>query len=157
MRQNNTTLSPTGVWKWKQYFLCTHYQWADGRCALSVKTIFFLARMPILNSIHTCYCLYNNSFIHQWPYSPLLGPGLFFSFIIFFTQSVVLLGRGISPSQGGYLHTGEHKHRTNAETSMPWVGFEPTIPAFERAKTVHASDRAATVTGACIIILLFIY
>jgi hypothetical protein len=27
------------------------------------------------------------------------------------------------------------------------MGFEPTIPASERAKTVHASDRAATVTG----------
>jgi hypothetical protein len=27
---------------------------------------------------------------------------------------------------------------------MPWVGFERTIPAFERAKTVHALDRAAT-------------
>jgi hypothetical protein len=24
------------------------------------------------------------------------------------------------------------------------VGFEPTIPAFERAKTVHALDRVAT-------------
>jgi hypothetical protein len=30
---------------------------------------------------------------------------------------------------------------------MPWVEFEPTIPAFERAKTVHALDRAATVIG----------
>jgi hypothetical protein len=30
---------------------------------------------------------------------------------------------------------------------MPSVGFEPTIPVFERAKTVHALDRAATVTG----------
>jgi hypothetical protein len=30
---------------------------------------------------------------------------------------------------------------------MPCVGFEPTIPASERAKTVHALDRAATVTG----------
>jgi hypothetical protein len=30
---------------------------------------------------------------------------------------------------------------------MPWVGFEPTIPVFERAKTVHALDRAATVIG----------
>jgi hypothetical protein len=29
---------------------------------------------------------------------------------------------------------------------MPWVGFEPTIPASERAKTVHALDRAVTVT-----------
>jgi hypothetical protein len=30
---------------------------------------------------------------------------------------------------------------------MPQVGFELTIPAFERAKTVHALDRAATVIG----------
>jgi hypothetical protein len=30
---------------------------------------------------------------------------------------------------------------------MPQVGFEPTIPAFERAKTVHTLDRAATVIG----------
>jgi hypothetical protein len=30
---------------------------------------------------------------------------------------------------------------------MPWVGFKPTIPEFERAKMVHASDRAATVMG----------
>jgi hypothetical protein len=27
------------------------------------------------------------------------------------------------------------------------MGFEPTIPVFERAKTVHALDRAATVIG----------
>jgi hypothetical protein len=32
---------------------------------------------------------------------------------------------------------------------MPRVGFEPTIPAFERAKTVHALDLAATVMGFC--------
>jgi hypothetical protein len=30
---------------------------------------------------------------------------------------------------------------------MPCVKFEPTIPASERAKTVHALDRSATVTG----------
>jgi hypothetical protein len=30
---------------------------------------------------------------------------------------------------------------------MPWVVFEPTIPAFEWAKIVHALDRAATVIG----------
>jgi hypothetical protein len=28
---------------------------------------------------------------------------------------------------------------------VPLVGFEPTILVFERAKTVHALDRAATV------------
>jgi hypothetical protein len=30
---------------------------------------------------------------------------------------------------------------------MPRVGFEPTIPAFEGAKTFHAIDSAATVIG----------
>jgi hypothetical protein len=36
---------------------------------------------------------------------------------------------------------------------MPWLEFEPTIPPFERAKTVHASDRATTVTGIPLIYL----
>jgi hypothetical protein len=30
---------------------------------------------------------------------------------------------------------------------MPQVGFEPTIPVFERAKTVHDLDCAAIVIG----------
>jgi hypothetical protein len=30
---------------------------------------------------------------------------------------------------------------------MHLVGFEPTTPVFERAKTVHALDRATTVSG----------
>jgi hypothetical protein len=29
---------------------------------------------------------------------------------------------------------------------MPCVGLEPTIPASEQVKTVHALDRSATVT-----------
>jgi hypothetical protein len=33
------------------------------------------------------------------------------------------------------------------QTSMSWVGFELTIPAFERAKTVHALYRVATMIG----------
>jgi hypothetical protein len=30
---------------------------------------------------------------------------------------------------------------------MPYVGYELTIPASKRAKTVHALDRSATVIG----------
>jgi hypothetical protein len=30
---------------------------------------------------------------------------------------------------------------------MHLAGFQPTIPVFKRAKTFHALDRAATVTG----------
>jgi hypothetical protein len=50
-------------------------------------------------------------------------------------HSVGLLGRVISPSQGRYLTQTQNKH---TQTSMPLVGFEPTVPASERAKTVHA-------------------
>jgi hypothetical protein len=47
-----------------------------------------------------------------------MGPGLFFIYVIFFTQSVGLLGEGISPSQGRWLHTGQRKHRLNAHTDI---------------------------------------
>jgi hypothetical protein len=43
----------------------------------------------------------------------LVDLGRFFSFFIY-TELVELLGREISPSQGRYLHTGQHKHRINA-------------------------------------------
>jgi hypothetical protein len=49
--------------------------------------------------------------------------------------------------QGRYLHTGQHKQNKRTQVFMPRVEFEPTIPVFERAKTVHALDRAATVIG----------
>jgi hypothetical protein len=51
----------------------------------------------------------------------LVGPGLFFSFLIY-SQSVRLLGPVISSSQGLYLSTGQHKHRINTythQTPMP--------------------------------------
>jgi hypothetical protein len=83
-------------------------------------------------------------FIHQWFYNPLLVPGLFFSCVIFFTQPVGLLGRMISSSQGRYLPTEQHKENKRTQTSMPQLEFEPTIPGFELAKTVHALDWVAT-------------
>jgi hypothetical protein len=37
---------------------------------------------------------------------------------------------------------------------MPRVGFEPTIPVFEREETVHGLDLAATVIGGTIYVEL---
>jgi hypothetical protein len=71
-------------------------------------------------------------------------------------QTVGLLGRVIISSQGLYLNTGQHKHRINTYTykiSMPCVGFEPTIPVSERAKTVHDLDRSAALTDNLYIII----
>jgi hypothetical protein len=66
----------------------------------------------------------------------LVDLGRFFSFLIY-TQSVGVLEWQIS----------RRKTTTCTQTSMPRVGFEPTIPVFERAKTDHALDGAATVIG----------
>jgi hypothetical protein len=47
-----------------------------------------------------------------------VGPWSLLQFRNFFTQTVGLLGLVISPSQGRYLHTGQHKHRINADTDI---------------------------------------
>jgi hypothetical protein len=44
-------------------------------------------------------------FVSSWP---------LFQFIDLFTQPVGHFGREISPSQGRYLHTGQHRHRINS-------------------------------------------
>jgi hypothetical protein len=44
-------------------------------------------------------------------------------------------------------HRTTQTQNKRTQTSMPRVRFEPTIPVFERAKTVHPLDRAATVIG----------
>jgi hypothetical protein len=78
---------------------------------------------------------HNPLFLH-WLYSPLEPWPLIFSSMVIL-QTVVLLGRVISSSQALYLNTGKHIHIPNIH-----VGFEPTIPASERA-----SDSSATLTG----------
>jgi hypothetical protein len=103
-----------------------------------IKNSLFIVKKLIIH--------FNNKFIHffihQCLYSPLLGPSLFVSFVLFFTQTVELLGRVISPSQGRYLHTGQHKHRTNAHTDIHALSG-----ALEQAKVLQALDREATVIG----------
>jgi hypothetical protein len=76
-----------------------------------------------------------------------LDIGDFFNFLILYTV-------GRTPWTGDQpvarpLPTNRTAKTQNkrTQTSMPQVGFEPTIPVFERAKRVHALDRAATVTG----------
>jgi hypothetical protein len=78
---------------------------------------------------------------------PLLDLGRFFSFLILYTV-------GRTPWTGDQpiarplpTHTTTQTRNKRRQTSSPWVRFEPTIPAFQRAKTVHALDRAATVIG----------
>jgi hypothetical protein len=64
-----------------------------------------------------------HSFIHSFTNDSIAFVNLsrFFSFL-FYTQSLGLLGGGISPSQGPYLHTGQYKHRIKSHryTCREW-------------------------------------
>jgi hypothetical protein len=42
-------------------------------------------------------------------------------------------------------HRTTQTQNKRTQATMLRMGFEPTIPVFERAKTVHTLDRAATV------------
>jgi hypothetical protein len=76
-----------------------------------------------------------------WLYSPFFDLGRFFSFLVLYM--VGLTGRG-SVRRKAATCTQDSTNRIHAQTYMPKVGFEPTIPA---AKTLHTLDRAATVIG----------
>jgi hypothetical protein len=55
--------------------------------------------------------------------------------LLTYTQSVGLLGRVISPSQDRYLHTGQHKHKINADTNIHVLNgirtHDPSVRASE--------------------------
>jgi hypothetical protein len=74
-------------------------------------------------------------FFFQRLFQPIQGPGLLFSSVIIFSQTVGLLGRVIRPSQGRYLNTGEHKQNKRIHT--------PNIHALSVNRTYDFSVRAS--------------
>jgi hypothetical protein len=82
-----------------------------------------------------------------WLCSPLLDLGRFFSFFILYTVSRTPWTGDQPVALPLSIHRTTQTQNKRTQTSMPLVGFEPTIPVFEQEKTVRASDRAATVIG----------
>jgi hypothetical protein len=78
---------------------------------------------------------------------PFVGSWPFFQFLDFYTVGRTLWtgDQPIVRLLPAYRTTQTRNKCT--QSSILQVGFEPTIPVFERAKTGHVSDRAATVTG----------
>jgi hypothetical protein len=87
-------------------------------------------------------------FIHSSMYlQPSLSPGRFFSFVILYTVGRIPWTRDQPDARPLPIHRTARTQNKRTQKSMPRVVSEPTIPAFERAKTIHDSDRAATVVG----------
>jgi hypothetical protein len=134
---------------------CRYTHYGESRTEISRKTFWVhwlkYDETELRNTLTICY---EASKVEMFFISMVLPahsrPRHVIKFRNHFSQTVRLLGRVISPSQSRYLNKAQHKHRINAytlQTYMHWVGFEPTITAFERTKTVHALDCGATVTG----------
>jgi hypothetical protein len=104
----------------------------------------------------------HGSTVARWLFQPIQGRN-------HFSQTTGLLARAISSSQGLYMNTGQHKQNKRIHTPNIYAlsgirTYGPSVRvsedssrlrprgyrdrlASERAKTVHALDRAATVTG----------
>jgi hypothetical protein len=66
-------------------------------------------------------------------------------FLILYTVGRTPLMRDQLVARTLTIHKTTQTQNKCTQTSMPRVGFEPRTPVFERTKTVHALDRAATV------------
>jgi hypothetical protein len=90
-----------------------------------------------------------SSFIHSsMALQPFVGPWPLIHFRIFFTRMVGLLGRVIGPSQGRYLHRGQHKHRLNAHTDIHALsGIRIHDPSVRASEDSSSLDLACTVIG----------
>jgi hypothetical protein len=72
--------------------------------------------------------------------------GRFFSFLIYTQGPTPWTGdQPVAKKLPTHRTTLTQNKRT--QTSMRRMGFDPTVPVFKWAKTVHAWDRAATVIG----------
>jgi hypothetical protein len=71
----------------------------------------------------------------------------FFSFLILYTVGRTSWTEDQAVARPLPTRRTTQTQNKQAQTSMPQVGLEPTIPVLEKAKTVHALGRAATVIG----------
>jgi hypothetical protein len=76
---------------------------------------------------------------------PFVGPWPLFSFLILYTVGRAPWTGDRPVSRPLLIHRTTQTQNKRTKTSVPRVGFEPTIPVFKRAKTVHALDRTVTV------------
>jgi hypothetical protein len=79
------------------------------------------------------YRLYSSTSVYLWLYSPFLGLGRFFSFLIFYTVGKTPWAGDDPVARPLSAQRIAQTQNKRTQTSMPWVGFEPTIPVFEGA------------------------
>jgi hypothetical protein len=119
----------------------------DRLCEANVKMGFGKTSHQVF--IYLFIYLFIHAFIHSsMALQPFVGPWPLLQFCnIFYTDGRTprTSDQPVARPLPTYRTTQTQNKCTH--TSTPWVGFEPMIPAFELAKTIHVLDRAATVIG----------
>jgi hypothetical protein len=124
----------------------------------STKRFLFVRRETYIYTIEDGIILLLNALpinrLYIWIYLSIY-PGLYspcWSWPLFQFLNLNTVGR--TPCTGDQpvtrplpTHRTTQTQNKRTQTSMPRMGFESTIPVFDRAETVHALDRAATVIG----------
>jgi hypothetical protein len=156
-RQHNTEFpSVKRVW----WAICSSHCALLGSCSL-------LSNQKTTRSAYWSYWIspnYRDIFFLQWLFQLIQGPGLLFSSVIIFTQTTGLLGREISPSQGLYLNTGQHKqnkhiHAPNIHALGGIRTHDPSIRASENHSCLRPRgycDRHRDILPYIIIIIIII-
>jgi hypothetical protein len=73
---------------------------------------------------------------------PFVGLWALFQFLDFYTVARTLWTGDQPVTKALPAHRTAQIRNERTQILMPQLGFEPRIPMFERAKTVHVSDRA---------------
>jgi hypothetical protein len=108
----------------------------------SKKNSFIVKDAKLISKSVVVYCK-----ISVYGSTTLVDLGRFFSFLIFYTVGRTPWKKDQPVARPLPAHTTTRTQNKRTQTSMSWVGFEPTIPVFERLETIHALDRAATGIG----------
>jgi predicted tellurium resistance membrane protein TerC len=104
-------------------------------------------RKSIYLAIYLSICLSVCLSVYLCLYSPLLELDSFFGFLILYTFRRTPRTGDQSVARPLPRHRTTETQNEHTQKSMAWVGFEPMITAFERAKAVHALDHVTTVIG----------
>jgi hypothetical protein len=110
---------PTKILHWfLSYAFYRLYHFIPDFITIIIFGEHFLCGNQFISShlIYSCPSIYGST--------AFVDLGRFFSFLIY-TQSVGLLGQGISPLQGRYLHRTTWTQNKRTQTTMPRVEFDP--------------------------------
>jgi hypothetical protein len=87
---------------------------------------------------------------------PFVGPWSLFQFLNPIHSRKDFLDGGSPVARPLPTHRTTEIQNKSTQTSMPRVGFEPTTLVFEREKAFHVLDRAATMIGKFLLLLVCI-